>query len=321
MSNKKNILIVGAGAVGQVYGFHLHQAGHRISFLVKPSHVEALRNGMTLHQLGFFSTKTQHWADFHLIADPLDASPQPWDQIWLTVPSTALRTESIEHVLAASGDATVIGLQPDASDADWLAAHLPSPENRVQGMIGFISYQSPLPGTPGLEGMCYFLPPVSASLFEGDNQNRRDAVIRDLKAGGMATQAIGSIDESAHGADGMLIPLVAALELHGWRLQGFAQSPEGKLGQSAASEALKALQAARGTQIRWQKRLNTPRLLQLGLLAAPRVLPLPLEPYLKFHFSKVGAQTRQMLASYREMAIEHGLSVTALEELMGRLGI
>ena len=42
MSNKKTILIVGAGAVGQVYGFHLHQAGHRISFLVKPSHVEAL---------------------------------------------------------------------------------------------------------------------------------------------------------------------------------------------------------------------------------------------------------------------------------------
>lgn len=48
-----NILVGGAGAVGQVYGRHLARAGHAITFFAKPAHRAALEEGMPLHRLGW----------------------------------------------------------------------------------------------------------------------------------------------------------------------------------------------------------------------------------------------------------------------------
>ena len=52
----------------------------------------------------------------------------------------------------------------------------------------------------------------------------------------------------------------------------------------------------------------------------PRVLPLELEPYLEYHFTKVGQQTRDMLDSYIRLGRQHGLPVAQLQQLRSGLG-
>ena len=42
---KEHILIIGAGAVGQVYAYHLAQAGYHIHFLLKEKYLEEAQQG------------------------------------------------------------------------------------------------------------------------------------------------------------------------------------------------------------------------------------------------------------------------------------
>ncbi len=48
---ENRVLVVGAGAVGQVYGLYLRRGGARVSFLVKPAHAAWCQRGFALHRL------------------------------------------------------------------------------------------------------------------------------------------------------------------------------------------------------------------------------------------------------------------------------
>lgn len=321
MPAAQSILVVGAGAVGQVYGLHLHRAGHQVTFLVKPQHAPDLAQGLHLHRYTLASRlRSVHWRDYQVMTGVDDVRTRHWDQVWLAMSSTALRTPAVQQLLQSVGTATVVGLQPDAPDADWLRAQLPDPYQQVQGLITFISHQSPLPGHPGQpSGLCYFCPPLAVGLYEGRDPARVRAVLAGLRAGGLSARAVDSIDVAGHGADGVLLPWVAALELHGWRLAGLARSEAFALGRAASRQALQALHAARHTRIQPHRWLNQPWLARLLMATAPAVMPLPLEDYLRFHFSKVGAQTRQMLDSYIQMGVQTGQPVDQLQQLLQRL--
>ena len=49
MRNSPRVLLVGAGAVGQVFAKHLQAAGCEVGFLVKEAHAAEARAGFTLH--------------------------------------------------------------------------------------------------------------------------------------------------------------------------------------------------------------------------------------------------------------------------------
>ena len=57
----------------------------------------------------------------------------------------------------------------------------------------------------------------------------------------------------------------------------------------------------------------------LVLAASPAVFPFPIEAYLKFHFTKVGDQTRLNIAAYIEEGKRRGLPTAALEDLTSRV--
>ena len=46
------VLVVGAGAVGQVFALHLARGGADVAFLVKPKYAEECGRGFTLYRLG-----------------------------------------------------------------------------------------------------------------------------------------------------------------------------------------------------------------------------------------------------------------------------
>ena len=48
----KKVLLLGAGAVGQVYAYHLALAGAEIGFKVRPKYVEETTAGFDLYELG-----------------------------------------------------------------------------------------------------------------------------------------------------------------------------------------------------------------------------------------------------------------------------
>lgn len=131
----------------------------------------------------------------------------------------------------------------------------------------------------------------------------------------MAARRVVDLDAAASGGEGLLQPLVAALELNDWVLEGFAQSPAFQLGREAALETLAILAADRGARVAPMRVVLKPAASRLLLYIAPKALPLALEPYLKDHLSKVGLQTRQMLEGYIALAAKHGLPAGRLCEL------
>lgn len=312
------VLIVGAGAVGQVYGRHLAAAGHDVTFFVKPRYAADCAGGMALHRLTHFRVRSEVWRDYRVISTLEEVAAGRWEQIWLCIASDALRSPLATDVLALAGTATVVCLQPGPEDGDRISAQLTDPAQMVQGLITFISYQSPLPGRAGPQGMAYFLSALAPGLFSGE-ASRVQAVVQALKQGGMAARTVNDLDEAAGGAEGFLIPLVAGLELHGWRLSGFARSPAFALARAAALETLAILAVARGARVGPQRLLLSRPATRVLLFMAPKVLPLALEPYLEYHFSKVGVQTRQMLESYIAMGQHQALPVEHLQELRAGL--
>jgi 2-dehydropantoate 2-reductase len=313
------ILVIGAGAVGQVYARHLADAGHDITFFVKPQHAPALADGLPLHRLGHVRHRSVRWRGYHVLSRPEDIAARAWDQVWLCIASDALRSPLAAAVLAGAGRATVVCLQPGPEDVERVRAAVGDPAQVVQGLITFISYQSPLPGRPGPAGIAYFLPPLAPGLFSGTPE-RVGPVVAALRKGGMQARVVASVEAASGGADALLIPLVAALECNGWVLGGFARTPAFALGRAAALEALAALAARRGSRPGLLQRLLLQRPVSDVVVAlAPRVLPLALGPYLEYHFSKVGVQTRQMLESYIAIGERQGLPVARLRELRAAL--
>jgi 2-dehydropantoate 2-reductase len=59
-----------------------------------------------------------------------------------------------------------------------------------------------------------------------------------------------------------------------------------------------------------------PGLLRLGLWLGQRAMPLPLEVYVKEHFTKVHDQTIEFMTGYIAKGRRAGIDVTALDELL-----
>lgn len=308
------ILIVGAGAVGRVYGWHLRAAGHDVVFFVKEKYRDEVASGLVLHRLGYGGTRRQDWPQVGVVCDVAAVAAQRWDQVWLALASDALRGNLAAQVLAAAGDATVVCLQPDLEDGAYVRARLASPAQLVQGLITFISYQSPLPGQAGPEGIAYFVPPLAPGLFAGEPA-RVQAVVQALRDGGLAARVVDDFAKAAAGAPALLQPLIAALELNGWQLSTLPGSKALELGLAAAREALAVAARDAGADTFALRQLLRPLLWRALLPLSRRMLPLDLETYLHYHFSKVGVQTRLILDTYIRVGQHHKLPVAALQAL------
>src|SRR5690606_1191252 len=128
------------------------------------------------------------------------------------VPTDALREPWLPKLLAATGNATVVGWAPESQ------VYVPQ-ERLVEGTIPFIAWQSPLPGEAGEEGVAYWMPPFSAVLL-GGSEERFVPVRQLLEMGGMKCRRIS--DSAQVGSfTALLISCMAALEASGWSLRTF----------------------------------------------------------------------------------------------------
>ncbi len=316
-----NVLIVGAGAVGQVYGYHLAKGGADVSFYIKEQHAAELDRGFDLYRLSLFGkilkgrTRHHHFKQFSYISDTTSLRQQSYDYILNTVSSTALRSGWWEEFSDVTGDADIVSLQPALDDAEFILKALPK-ERFIKGLIQFFSYQSPLPGNTEPAGVHYLLPPVAGS-FEGEGGSASD-LIQALKSGGFNAQPRENLNFYSSSLSSITIPLTAALEVSDWRISRLVEHENLQLGLDASREANQAIALTLGGKP-VSSRLLKQWLVRLLLRIAPFVSPFDVEAYMKFHFSKVGDQTRLMLEQFIAHARDHELPHSANSKLLEAL--
>jgi ketopantoate reductase len=310
------ILIVGAGDVGRTYGRHLQRGGASVAFLVKEKYRESAQRGWTLRWMRPAGAALADRFEAEGILTSMDGvARERWDQVWLAMSSDALDPSWLDPLLLAVGDAPIISLQPGMDDGEMLQSRISS-ERLVQGLIGIVAWESPLPGeqdTP--EGLAYWFPPLSASLFSGPRPLVND-IVHTLKEGGCPARRVDDVAQVMARASGAMMPLITALEASNWSFQQLAHSDQLEAGLRAAQEALAIVAAHReeGRPI-WRFLLKG-FLVRLLLPIARRLAPMDLERYLRHHFTKVGSQTRKMMRSYVDVGRRHELPTNTLDFLL-----
>jgi 2-dehydropantoate 2-reductase len=312
------IALLGAGSVGQAYGYHLAQGGAEITFLVRPKYREALAEGVDVYPLN--RPRRGRWqalrfSGFAVVDKVADLSADT-DQIWLCVPLTGLDDDQVTALAQRAPKATIITMMSNLSVRQRLLA-LIEPERLVFGLITLTGFQAPLPGAaPVSRGEAWWFPPGGPTLFSGARAGRAVAALR---AGSAPAKSAKDVVRRTSMASAVLIPMIAGLELSGWSLRALRRSTE--LGRVGA--AIAAIHAALGAEFGGGPGLiglaRHPALLRLVLWGAVKVPPFDLEVFFEKHFTKVGAQTEVMLADWIDRGRQAQKDITAIEELLQRL--
>ena len=320
------VLIVGAGAVGQVYGLHLARAGARVSYLVRERYVDLHSDGFDLFEIGLLRP-TSKAAHRHFDAQHLIHSPEqiealgPWDQVWLTIPSNALTGAWLERFAPAFGEADVVCLQPGPTDRDLILDHVPA-RRLIQGMIGFVAYQGPLDGErlpQGHEGgLVYWLPPGSPSLFDSESERALERLLDRLETGGCPAAHDPNLAHTSAYPTCALIPFLVGLEARQWSLKALRRDgPLLALITAASQEARDIMEQKSGTPPpTLLPLLYRPVTLKAALGLLPSISPFPLQTYLRYHFMKVRAQTQETMQTYIELGEAQGIATTNLKTLL-----
>lgn len=313
----RSILLVGAGAVGQAYGRHLQAGGARVAFLVKEKYAAEARSGFAMYPLNTKAGKRREpvrFEGFDVLTTMAEVRARRWDQVWICLSATALRAgEWFSELAGAIGDATLVSLTPGLEDRAFVTAHV-AEDHVVDGMINMISYQAPLATeVVPVPGVAYWFP--GKNPFSGP-ADRVAAVVDALSAGGWKAKRARDVTRSASFGSAVLMPHLVALEAAGWKFKAFRKSAALPLASRASREAMQVVAAFRGERRPLYHLFVRPWLLRLLTRVAPRVLPLDIETYLAYHFTKVGDQTRLLLDAYLTVAAERGLEVPAIRALV-----
>jgi len=310
-----NILLVGAGAVGQAYGRHLQLGGARVTFLVKPKYAAEARAGFTVYPLNTKAGKRREptrFEGFEVIEDAAEAAGRAWGQVWLCLSATALRGAWFDTLVGAIGDATLVSLTPGLEDHAYVTERYPE-ERVVSGMINMVSYQAPLATETVPEpGVAYWFP--SKSPFSGPTDARVRGVVAALRRGGCPAKRVKDAGRTANFGSAVLMPLLVGLEASSWSFRELRRGPHLKVSLRAAREALRVVASYREERRPLYHPFIRPTLIRLLTLLAPKVMPLDVETYFAYHFTKVGDQTAFMLDRYATVGAERGLETAALSE-------
>lgn len=317
-------LIVGAGAVGQVYGHYLQRGGASVSYFVKEQYKEECEKGFTLYRCrrsGLGSA--EYFKADAIFTEFAELKGLQFDQVWLTVPSTALRGEWLTKLRDVIGDATVVMLQPDLDDRDYVMSVFP-PEQVVCGVVNFISYQTPLPDLPDYhpdadkQGVAYLLLPMMTADFSGSPE--RVPEVAEAMASGRFNVKVEK-DASRVYADrsAWMIPLVASLELENWSFKRLLNGHSLDLAVDAGKEALHIVAAKFGKSQNWTERLFSLFWVKMAVPVIRFLSPMDVESFVKFHFVKTAPQTRLMLKTFIDEGHKLGQPTEHLEELLDKL--
>ena len=317
------ILIVGAGAVGSVFGYHLYKGGAEVSYLVKPRHLDSLKDGIQLYFKKTASKKSKSvlFTNYKTFSDAKELASVNFDYVILTMPSNALQGPWLPELLDVIGGAAVlVSLQPGMLDQEYILGLGRVGRDRfVSGSIPIVSYHAPLPGENiRPSGYVSWTPPGQKVGLEGPTE-KTAPLAEVFSRGGMPAHASPNMSKDNVVPSVFLQMVVAGLEAQKWSFNNFYQKNSLELVSRALQEALpiaaeigKISNPMKSSVVRC---VSKPAMLKLILKQTRWVVPFDFEEYMKAHFTKVGEQMHQGVDLLVTHGKKSGLPTTALEEL------
>ncbi|KHK90246.1 ketopantoate reductase family protein [Novosphingobium malaysiense] len=139
-----SVLIVGAGALGLVTGYHLALAGAQVTYLVRPNRMAALADPQLLYCYDDHQLKS--FADYRACASVEDATQSEHDFVIVTMDGATCRGEEATALLRDLGHAirttNAIAVISGVGVLDYCKDVLGLPSDRVmEGTMGILAYQ------------------------------------------------------------------------------------------------------------------------------------------------------------------------------------
>lgn len=319
------VLIVGCGAVGQVYGLALQKAGVTLGLLDRPPMLEKLiqahaQAGLPLYQL---TSRRRTYPipyrlkEYQVIRDAAESRQFAPDQIWFTTPSQAYYSDWFRDFIRQVPSKKVVCFVPEGSRPEFFPERMD--ERVVFGGTTFMAWQGNLGSDGGNpEGVKFWRSPLGIPLA-GTQEACRD-VAQLLKEAGFGV-SVGKPDSHAQAAvTAVMTTFVAGLELCRWSLAAYRKSAWLKRAAGACQEAvLGQLPKVNGLTRVLLSRPGLTAGFFLAALLMPRLFPFDVEKYLQFHYTKTREQTGLLLDVFLKDATSCGVPVTNLQSL--RMGL
>ncbi len=308
-----NILIVGAGSVGKIYGHYLFKAGAKISFLLKEKHVAEAERGFTIYPLNQKGSFV-FWNEFKVLTTFEQVKNESWDFVILAFASTSLKEDWLKEFIPAIRATPLLSLQPGLNDQDHLLNFIPK-EQLLNGTIPIISYEAPMAGeTFSQPGTAFWIPPGAKGSFSAVNP-KLDLLLETFQKSNFPVKRVEDSKKQNVFAAPVLMLLIGALMRTHWSFQELKKSSHLKTMCDAISETVEIHAARVGEKAPGIRNLIGPTFFKTFMSVAPHFAPFNLETYLKVHFSKVGDQMKQGLIDYIEYGKKIGLPTSKLEAL------
>lgn len=305
-----HVAILGAGALGRVYGTRLAcETAERVSFVLRSGHA---------HGGAYRLQRADDASQEHVLGDPVqvDAVPRDADAVLVCV-----RAEQLGEALEATRPAhraVIVTLTPLMPE-DRAALRADLGDRLVVGMPGVVAYFSP-------DGhVRYWLPHVAATLIEERIAPAHEAIVselaRALDASGVPTKREPHVHETNAATTIVFMPLGMGVAAAGGVEPLLADDALLDVAIAATKEAVRVAERV-GRAPHWAERLVQfvgPNTLKVGVGIA-RQTHAEAVRYVDQHFgTKLDLQSAVMGAKLAKLAEHEGLAHAAIDALVARM--
>lgn len=304
-----HICVIGAGALGQVYGVRLAVGGERVSFLVRP---ERLADDSPFSVQLVTGTERRD-----TLPQParVDAIPQDAEIVLVTVRVDQI-DDRLASLLASAPDVPVVSLTPLLpKDFERLDAMLKRPGKLVAAQAGVVAYERD-------DLVRYWLPKVSPTLFDSEPKNEAVPRLVDaLSKAGVPVKLEPKVRSSNPATSIAFFPLILALDAAGGTADSVLANKDLLKDAFAAVKETRELATRLGQIAPWAGLLLkfvNPLALKVGIRLAQKASPEAVH-FVELHFGKkVHAQNVKMARDIVELGREHSVKLAAFESLLAK---
>jgi len=305
-----HICVIGAGALGRVYGVRLAVGGHDVSFLVRPSRLT--EDDPFVVELISGSRRRD------TIPTPVRVAEIPAEA---DVALLAVKVDQIDDrlasVLASAPNVPVVSVTPlFPQDYERLETILGDKGRLVAAQPGVVAYER----DPGI--IRYWLPQVAPTLIDADGpQPLMNQLVDALKSSGMPAKLQPRVRDCNPATTIAFFPLVLALDAGGGTVNAVLGDKDLLKDAFAGLKEAQELATKVGPLAPWAGLLlkfATPLALKVGIRLAEKAAPEAVR-FVEIHFGqKVHEQHLKLGAYILELARQHGTKTAAIERLLER---
>jgi hypothetical protein len=316
------VLIVGCGAVGQVYALALQNAGVTLGLLDQPAVAQKLNwardhGGLPLYQISNRHRKDpirNCLKDFQVFANDVECRDFKPDQIWFTTPSQVYYSDWFHAFLRGVPSKTVVCFIPEGNRPEFMDEGMS--DRVIFGGTTFMAWQGDLAGGGGKpEGVNFWRSPLGIPLA-GTREACHEVGLL-LKQAGFRVMLDKPGSHSQASITAVMTTFVAGLELSAWSLKSYRRNPWLGKAASACREAVMGQLSRDGFFIRtFLSKVVLSAGFSLAALLMPLMFPFEIEKYLKYHYTKTREQTVILLKLFIKDGVARGIPVTKLQYLL-----